>query len=155
VIYAIAAYTITLGILSLYGVMLQHRSRVHAADLNAIQTPDALGPPRGFNLGAALLSPFWMWAHGMRVPGAVLFGFWAAIVPLYEMQMRLPLVFIGMVPLAAGAALGFVGNRIAVEHRGAENLAAFSNSQVPWATSGIALYTVILPWLWFFRYAGA
>lgn len=154
-IYAMAAYTITLGVLALYGVMLQHRSRVFLADQDTIRDGGAQGLPRGFNLGAALLSPFWMWTHGMRLPGAIMLGFFAALVPLYDGALWLPMLFVGMVPLAAGAALGLVGNRIAIAHRGPESVASFSSSQLPWALMGIVLFTIVLPWVWYFVYASA
>jgi prolipoprotein diacylglyceryltransferase len=163
VVYAIAAYTITLGALALYAVMLQHRRRVFAASPDALHGGSdgrsvATGDPPGFNLGAALLAPFWMWRHGMPIPGTILLGTWIAVVPLYA-NARYPnaewiaLVFVGAVPLAAGAALGFVGNRIARGHRGAESVAAFSASQLPWATAGVVLFSIVLPWAWYFAFA--
>ena len=154
-IYVIAAYTITLCTLALYGVLLQHRGRVFAADPDASRERGAADRPRGFNVGAALLSPIWMLGHGMRVPGAILLAFWAGAIPLYEREVWIPLLFVMMVPLAAGAALGFVGNRIASVHRGPESVAAFSASQLPWAIAGIALYTFALPWIWYFLQARA
>ena len=152
-VYVVAAYTITLSALALYGALLQHRGRVFAADQDATTNVLAAGLPRGFTLGAALLSPVWMWKHGMRLPGMVVLLFFGATILLYERQMWIPLLFAAMVPLAAGAALGFVGNRIAVGHRGAETVADFSASQLPWATAGIGLYTFVLPWAWYFLYA--
>lgn len=154
-IYVIAAYTITLGVIALYGVLLQHRERVFAADEGAMTIGTAGGPPRGFNVGAALLCPFWMWAHGMRLPGVVLLVSWAAMLPLYDRAMWIPFLFVAMVPLAAGAALGFVGNRVAVAHRGVESLADFSASQLPWATAGITLFAFVFPWIWYFLNAPA
>jgi hypothetical protein len=67
--------------------------------------------------------------------------------------MWIPFLFVGMVPLAAGAALGFVGNRIAVAHRGVENQADFSASQLPWAMVGVMLFAFVLPWAWYFMNA--
>jgi hypothetical protein len=153
VIYVIAAYTITLSVLAIYGMLLQHRGRVFAADQDATRTADAVGLARGFNLGAALLSPLWMWKHGMRLPGSVLLAFFAAMVLLYEREMWIPFLFVAMVPIAAGAALGFVGNRIAASHRGDESVAELSTNQLPWATAGIVLYALVLPWTWYFLYA--
>jgi hypothetical protein len=150
-IYAIAAYSITLSALALYGVVLQHRARVYSLD----QDSSAGIVPAGFNVGAALLSPFWMWAHGMRLPAALLFGIGAAMIPLLEREMWIPVMLLGSTLLAAGAALGFVGNRIAFGHRGNESLRDFSSSQLPWSTIGIALYTIVFPWGWYFLlYAG-
>ena len=149
-IYVIAAYTITLSALGLYTVLMQHRGRVFAAEQDATTLGTAGAPPRGFNVGAALLSPVWMWVHGMRLPGAALLVFCVAMVPLYGRAMWIPFLFVTMVPLAAGAALGFVGNRIAMAHRGVESLADFSASQLPWATVGITLFAFVLPWVWYF-----
>ena len=153
-IYVVAAYTITMSALALYAVLLQHRGRAFAADQDAIGTVGAMGLPQGFNLGAALLSPFWMWKHGMRLPGSILLAFFAATVLLYERQMWIPFLFAAMVPLAAGAALGFVGNRIAAKHRGVESVAELSANQLGWATTGIGLYAFVLPWALYFLYAG-
>jgi hypothetical protein len=63
--------------------------------------------------------------------------------------MWVPLIFVAMVPVAAGAALGFVANRIGVAHTGIEAPGAFSGTQLPWALGGIAFYTVVLPWAWY------
>jgi len=150
VIYVIAAYSITLSALVLYSVLLQHRGRVFSADQNAATAGTAGGSPNGFNIGAALLSPVWMWRHGMRLPGVVLLVLFAAMVPLFNREMWIPLLFVATVPIAAGAALGFVGNRIATGHRGAESLAEFSASQLPWAIAGVTLYAFVLPWVWYF-----
>lgn len=146
-IYAIAAYSITIGALALYGVILQHRARAHGATRSGESADD---PRRGFNVGAALVAPFWLWGHGMQLAGAGLGLLCLALVPLYTQAMWIPMLFVGIVPLAAGAALGVVGNRIAVEHTGLEDAAAFSTSQLPWAVAGIALYTIVLPWAWYF-----
>ena len=153
-IYVVAAYTITLSVLALYAVVLQHRGRAFAADQDATRAVRPVALPRGFNLGAALLSPFWMWKHGMRLPGSILLAFFAAMVLLYEREMWIPFLLTAMVPLAAGAALGLVGNRIAASHRGAESVAELSANQLPWATAGIGLYAFVLPWAWYFLYAG-
>jgi hypothetical protein len=155
VIYVIAAYTITLGSLALYAVLLQYRGRAYAAEPDASGTGVAARLPRGFNIGAALLSPFWMWSHGLRLPGAILFALWVAMIPLYEREMWVPFLLVAGIPLAAGAALGFVANRIAAGHRGAESVAEFSASQLRWAIAGIGLYVIVLPWTWYFLNAGA
>ncbi len=87
----------------------------------------------------------------MRLPGAALFVLCTAMVPLYDREMWIPLLFVAIVPVAAGAALGFVGNRIAADHRGVESLAELSTSQLPWATVGVVLYAFVLPWVWYFQ----
>ena len=149
-VYALAAYTITLGVLGLYWAVLAHR-RVETEAAHARAAGQALADPRkGFNVGALLVAPFWMLKHGMTIPGALLLVPTVAIVPLALREMWLPLLFVGTVPLAAGAALAFVGNRIAVAHTGLEAPDAYSASQLPWALAGIALHTLILPWAWFF-----
>ncbi|MEM9177446.1 MAG: hypothetical protein AAGC67_19700 [Myxococcota bacterium] len=149
-VYAIAAYSITLGVLGLYWAVLAHR-RVEIETAHARAAGRALSDPRkGFNVGALLLAPFWMLRHGMTIPGALLLLPTLAIVPLFHRELWIPLLFVGMVPLAAGAALAFVGNRIAVAHTGLDAPDAYSASQLPWALAGIAFYTVVLPWAWFF-----
>ncbi len=149
-VYTIAAYSITLGVLGLYWAVLAHRRR-EFAESQALATQGALEDPRkGFNVGAFLLAPVWMLRHGMMLPGALLLAPCLALGPLYLREMWVPLIFVAVVPVAAGAALGFVGNRIAVSHTGLEAPGAFSGTQLPWALAGIALHTVVLPWAWFF-----
>jgi len=156
-IYALAAYSITIGTLALYGVHLQYRSRIHALDHSASsgQSASVGTTVFNFNLGAALLSPFWMWQHGLRAAGAVLFAVCLVLVPLYERDAWIPLWFVAMVPLAAGVALGFVGDRIAMSHRPRETPAEVAESQLPWAVAGVALFTIVLPWVWYFGFAAA
>ena len=151
-IYTIAAYSITLGVLAIYCALLQHRSRLAASTL-AQAGVDAVAvrkPQEGFNVGASLLAPLWLCGHGLYAPGLVLLLVWGAIWPLYQRELWLPLLFVAAIPIAAGAALGFVGNRIVVERRGLEDPAAFSASQLPWTLAGIGLYTFVLPWVLFF-----
>ena len=148
-IYVLAAYSITIGMLALYCVLLQHRGRVYAGDeMTARESVDGSWRA-GFNLGAALLAPIWMWRHGLRLAGAGLLSIEVALVALYDREMWIPLIFVAIVPLAAGAALGFVGNRIATNHLRVETVAELSASQLVWAIAGIGVFTVVLPWLWF------
>ncbi len=154
-IYAVAAYTITIASLTLYGVVLQHRGRVFAHARDSILTAEGGRLQRGFNVGAALLSPLWMLRHGMPLPGALLLALVAALIPLYARGLWIPALFVAIVPLAAGAALGFVGNRIAVRHRGDETVAEFAASQLPWAAAGVLLYAGVLPWIWYAIQANA
>jgi len=149
-IYAIAAYTITLGALGLYWSLLMHRRVEHAQALARARGDALEDPRRGLNMGALLLAPFWMLRHGMTMPGVLLLIPTLATVPLAQREMWVPLLFVGTIPLAAGAALAFVGNRIAVAHTGLEEPAAFSASQLPWSLAGVALYTIVLPWAWYF-----
>lgn len=153
-VYVIAAYTITLGFLALYGVLLQHRVRVFNADEDA-RTSGSVGElHRRFNVGAALLAPLWMWGHGLRWPGAGLLMLCLSMLPLYDLGLWVPLLLVAMVPFAAGAALGFVGDRIAMSHRGVERLAEFSTSQYQWATTGVVIYSFVFPWLWYILVSG-
>ena len=96
-----------------------------------------------------------MFAHGMRLPGALLVAMTLVLVPLFAKAMWLPFLFVALVPLAAGTVLSFLGNRIGVAHTGLEDVGAFSASQVPWAIAGVLLYTVILPWAWYFTLGSA
>jgi hypothetical protein len=146
VIYTLAAYSITIGVLALYGVVLQHRNRAAATTLARAGRSSAPDPRKGFNLGALLLAPFWMFAHGMRLPGVVVLMAWIALWPLFRQAPWIPIVFVGAIPLAAGAALGLVGNRIAFAELGAENADALSASQLPWALAGIVLHVFVFPW---------
>lgn len=154
-VYVIAAYTIALCTLALYAVLLEHRGRVFAANQDSLTAESAISLPRGFNVGAALLAPLWMWGHGLRLPGGALFVISTALFPLYDREMWIPLLLLTMVLIAVGTALGFVGHRIAVGHRGAESIAEFYSSQLPWATVGVASYGFVLPWVWFFLSADA
>ena len=145
-VYTLAAYTITVGVLALYGVMLQHRNRVATAVLARSDGRPAPDASRGFNLGALLLAPLWMLAHGMRAPGVLALGAWLALWPAYQHLSWVAALFVGTIPLAAGAALGFVGNRIAVAATGVDEADALSARQLPWALGGIILYVFVLPW---------
>ena len=89
----------------------------------------------------------------MPLPGALLLVPTVAVIPLYAKQLWIPLLFVGLLPLAAGAALGVVANRIAVAHTGLEQPGEFSASQLPWALAGIVLYFFVLPWAWYFTTA--
>lgn len=148
-IYVIAAYSITLGVLALYLVLLQHRRRESAEQLARQAGLEISDPRAGFNVGALLLAPFWLMGHGMVPMGLLLLVPWLAVVPLYQRELWIPLLFVAIVPAAAAAALGFVGNRIAVKHTGLQQPGAFSASQLPWAIAGIVLYAFVLPWIWY------
>jgi hypothetical protein len=149
-VYTLAAYTITIGSLALYWVLQQHRQRSHAIELAAAIGEPSAAPQTGFNVGAALLAPVWMVAHGLVLPGSLLLLPCLAVVPLYVQGLMVPLLFVALVPISAGAALGIVGNRIAVAHRGLEDPAAFAASQLPWAIAGIVFHVLVMPWLLFF-----
>jgi hypothetical protein len=150
VVYTIAAYSITAAALLLYGALMQHRGRVLTADLQTAMGVASQGPVMGFNLGACLLAPIWMWVHGLRVLGAILLLTCLAIWPLYQQELWIPLILVTALSIAAGVALGLVGNRIALAHLGPLTPGAFSARQLPWALSGIALYSFVLPWVIYF-----
>ena len=151
-VYALAAYSITIGVLALYGVAIRHRERVAGAERQraALQAPAAASAGGGFNIGASLLAPLWLWAHGMKGPGVAIGLACLALWPLASRALWVPFLFVAVVPVAAGAALGFVGNRIAAEARGVDTAAALSETQLPWALAGIGLHAFVLPWLVYF-----
>ena len=149
-IYAIAAYSITLGVLALYWVFVQHKAKQSAEDVAQRRGAAIADSASGFNVGASLLGPVWLLRHGMALPGALLLVPCIAVIPLYEREMWTPLLFVGMIPVAAGAALGLVGNRIAVQHTGVERPGALSETQLPWAVAGVILHLFLLPWAWYF-----
>jgi len=155
VIYALAAYSITLVVLALYLVLLQHRRRQSAEEVARRLGREGADPGAGFNAGAMLLAPIWMLRHGMMLPGAILLVACLAVVPLYQREMWIPLLFVAVIPVAAGAALGFVGNRIAVQHTGLDHAGDVSASQLPWAVAGVVLYLFVLPWAWYFTIGGS
>ena len=122
-------------------------ARCSAAEALARATGRPVEDPRaGFNVAALLLAPIWMIAHGLRAAGLLVLVPALAIGPLVAGAHWVPLVFVASIPLAAGLALAFVGNRIAVAYTGLETPSAFSASQLPWALAGTALHTVVLPW---------
>lgn len=175
-VYAIAAYSITIGCLALYGLTIRHREReataallsaelsAQRAALGQAATADvtaeaeeegagatsASGAERSFNVGAALLAPLWMLAHGLRGPGVLVTLACLALWPLAQAGLTLPFWFVAMIPIAAGAALGFVGNRIASQNLGISDPAALSGTQLPWALGGILFHAFVLPWIVYF-----
>ena len=149
-VYTIAAYTLTLGVLALYWVMVRYRRQEFASELASLGQAEARDPQSGFNLGACLLAPLWMLKHGLVLPGGFLLVATATAIPLYHQEMWVPMIFVGILPIAGGTALGFVANRIGVAHTKLEQPGAFAASQLPWAIGGVLLYLVILPWAWYF-----
>ncbi|MCA9502977.1 MAG: hypothetical protein KC616_07835 [Myxococcales bacterium] len=149
-VYVVAAYSITVVVLGLYGVLLAHRSRLLRLEEDAVpgaaRSGRAADPRRGFDLGAALLAPFWLLAHGMPGMGLLLLVPCLALAPLVARGLWLPALFVALVPIAAGAALGFAGHRIAAERTGLTDPRALARRQLPWALAGMALWTFVLPW---------
>ena len=149
-VYAIAAYSLTIGVLALYGLSVGHRARVAAAEWARVSAQPAAASGGGFNVGACLLAPFWLLSHGARVPGALLLLAVLALIPLGLQGLWTAFLFVAIIPVAAGAALGFVGNRIAAQHLSLTEAAALSATQLPWALAGIGLHVFALPWAIYF-----
>lgn len=157
--YAIAAYSITLGALLVYGVWVQHRIRMARARQGGV-SPAELG--RGFNLGAALLAPLWALAHGQYALGATLGAGAIAFGAVSSAGLRLPALALGSLLLGGAVFFGVVGNRIAAaralaaagvaERASAEagvpgaEAEAVARTQLAWSLAGALLYTVVLPW---------
>lgn len=174
-VYVVAAYSITFGVLLIYGILLQHRARVARARLAIGRAPrvrsaagaaspgdatlgagaaaDAprsggLEGERGFNLGAALLAPFWIWAHGQPRVGVALLVAVAALAAAQASGLRLAVLLLAPLVLGASLFFGVVGNRIAATRHADGDPVALAQSQLPWALAGAVLYTVVLPWAW-------
>jgi len=162
VVYVLAAYTLTIGVLSIYGVLLQHRVRVARARIAfAPGASEGAGPDpgrdpgRGFNLGAALLAPLWAWAHGLRAAGAALVAALVALALAQANGMRLPALVLVSFLLGSALFFGVAGNRIARASAGPLDPAAFEARQLTWALVGVVLHTVVLPWAAYFGLAAA
>lgn len=156
-VYVVAAYSITVSVLLIYGVLLQHRARVARARLTEARSPGrgasrggARGLESGFNLGAALLTPFWAAAHGRPLIGAALLAAFAALAAAQAGGVRLAVLLLAPLLLGASLFFGIVGNRIAATRSADRDPVAFAQSQLPWALAGAVLYTVVLPWVWHF-----
>ena len=78
--------------------------------------------------------------------GVLVLAVWVVLWPLYQRQMWTVLIFAAAIPIAAGAALGVVGHRIAATRLGAERGDALAQAQLPWALAGIVLFVFVLPW---------
>lgn len=152
-IYVVAAYSITFGALAIYGVWLQARARlarVRAA--GAGRDPATLG--RGFNLGAALLAPFWAWFHGLRAFGLALLATSVVLVFAEASGLRIAVMALGALLALASLGLGFVGNRLAVDRRAATaagvDAASLIEGERRWALAGAVLHTIVAPWAGYF-----
>ena len=156
-IYVVAAYSITFGALAIYGVWLQARARlarIRAA--GAGRDPAVLG--RGFNLGAALLAPFWAWFHGLRAFGLALLATSVVLVFAEASGLRVAVPALAALLALASLGLGFVGNRLAADRRAATaagvDAAALIQDERRWALAGAVLHTVVAPWAGYFWLAG-
>lgn len=135
--YVVAAYSITISVLLVYGVLLQHRAR--------LAEPRRTG---GFNLGAALLAPLWALFHGQRAAGAALVV--ATIALAAARASGQTLVVALLAPFLLGAALffGVVGNRISGADGGEPAVRA--RTELRWALAGALLHTLVVPWACYF-----
>ena len=158
-VYVLAAYSITLGVLTIYGVMLQHGARIAHARLSSGSAGKGVDLGRGFNLGAALLAPIWAWFHGLRAVGATLLLTAVSLAWLCSSGAasgpRWPAASLAAILAAAALYLGVFGNRIAVGDPASMDPAAFFARQLRWALAGAALHTVVLPWTCYFLIARA
>ena len=152
-VYVLAAYSITISVLALYGVMLQHRAQVARAGMSGASRAASSELGRGFNLGAALLAPFWAWFHGLRAVGATLLLTGAVLVFALSSGLRWPAVLLAAILAAAAVVLGAVGNRIAAGEPASADPAAFLSRQLRWALAGAVLHTIVLPWACYFLIA--
>ncbi|MBK7949929.1 MAG: hypothetical protein IPK00_14540 [Deltaproteobacteria bacterium] len=149
-VYVVAAYSITIGVLLIYGVLLQHRARLAGARKGG-----------GFNLGAALLAPVWALFHGQPAAGATLLATAAALAAAQASGLALAASLLAALFAGASLFLGVVGNRIAsagsraggVDGTGGEPVAR-AQAELRWALAGAVLHTVVLPWACYFWLAG-
>ncbi|MEZ4291050.1 MAG: hypothetical protein R3E53_11180 [Myxococcota bacterium] len=148
-VYVVAAYSITVVVLGLYGVLLAHRSRLLRLEEDAVpgaaRSGRAADPRRGFDLELRCSHPLAA-RDGMPGMGLLLLVPCLALAPLVVRGLWLPALFVALVPIAAGAALGFAGHRIAAERTGLTDPRALARRQLPWALAGMALWTFVLPW---------
>lgn len=152
-VYVLAAYSITFGVLAIYGVLLQSRAQIARARLAGGGAGAAARLENGFNLGAALLAPFWAFSHGLRTLGFTLLATSLVLVFAAESGLRgATLALAGILALAA-LGLGVLGNRLAMRHRPGAAPADFYASQRRWALVGVVLHTVVAPWAWYFGVA--
>lgn len=153
-VYVLAAYSITIAVLAIYGVTLQHGARVASAGLSEGRPGTGIDLARGFNLGAALLAPIWAWFHGLRAVGASLLLTDVVLAWLWSSRAERDLGWLtpslAAILVACSLALGVVGNRIAARGPSSADPAAFLSRQLRWALAGSVLYTVVLPWAWHF-----
>lgn len=156
-VYAIAAYSITLGVLLVYGVLVRSRARVARARLvaraqdgrsaSAAASAELL---RGFNLGAALLAPLWALVHGPRIAAIGLIGAWAGFAAAGQAGMQSAALGLASLLIGASAFFGAAGNRMLAARGDAGDPFERERGQARWALAGALLYTVVLPWAYYF-----
>ncbi|MFO0691063.1 MAG: hypothetical protein U0900_20365 [Myxococcota bacterium] len=154
-VYVVAAYSITIGVLLIYGVLLQHRARLAGAR-----------PVTGFNLGAALLAPLWALFHGQRAAGAALLVATAAFAAAQASGQAMVAALLATCLLGAALFFGVVGNRLVAAAAASDGRAsggraaggdpaARARGELRWALAGAVLHTVVLPWACYFWLVGA
>lgn len=146
-VYVLAAYSITLCVLLVYGLLLQHRARVALARLQGT----GAGVARGFNFGAALLAPFWALAHGVPTGGLTLLVSLGALGVALSAGLRVAVLVLTALLVGASIFLGIVGDRIAAAHQAPLDPERFSSRQLAWGLAGALVHTVLLPWIVYFR----
>lgn len=149
-VYVLAAYSITISVLAIYGVLLQHRARTARARVAGRGAGPPVALAQGFNLGAALLAPFWAWCHGLRAAGATLLVTGVVSGFAVASGLRWPAMGLAAILAAASIGLGVVGNRIAASRPAAADPDAFYSRQLRWALAGVVLHTLVLPWICYF-----
>ena len=154
-VYVLAAYSITISVLAIYGVLLQHRARVARARVAGRSGGPGAPLGQGFNLGAALLAPFWAWFHGLRAVGATLLLTGVVLAFAFSSGLRWPVWLLAAILAAAAVGLGVVGNRIAAGQPGGADPDAFYSRELRWALAGAVLHTLVLPWACYFLIGGA
>lgn len=134
-VYVVAAYSITISVLLIYGILLKHRARL--AD------PQRAG---GFDLGAALLAPLWALGHGQHAAGALLVVATIALVVAQAMGQELAASVLASLLVGGALFFGVVGNRLT---SGADPVARV-RAELRWALAGAVVHTIVLPWACYF-----
>jgi hypothetical protein len=155
VVYVIAAYSITISVLAIYGVLLQHRAQTARARVAGRSGGPGVALAQGFNLGAALLAPFWAWFHGLRAVGATLILTGVVLALAFSSGLRWPVMGLTAILAAAAVGLGVVGNRIAAGQLVGVDPDGFYSRELRWALAGAVLFTLVLPWACYFLIGGA
>jgi hypothetical protein len=150
-VYVLAAYSITVCVLLVYGLVLQHRTRI--ARLRLLGETKAL--ESGFNFGAALLAPFWALAHGLQAGGLALLASVGALVLAQAAGLRIAALGLAALLVGASVFLGVVGNRIAAARMDPGDPERGSARQLAWSIAGALIHTVLLPWALHFGFAAA
>ena len=159
-VYAVAAYSITLGVLLIYGVLVQYRVRVaraqsvaRSAGERAASAAVATELLRGFNLGAALLAPLWALVHGPRAAAVGLIAAWVAFAAAGRSGVQPASLALASFLIGSAFFFGAAGNRMLAARGEAGDPFGMARGQMRWALAGALLYTVVLPWAGYFASA--